>query len=141
MGRVVEHVGGFVVLEGVKEGDAVLNDRLHRAGAGRREAHGPEMVDVWRWRKGQDPDDERAKENHPVLVLIDRIMIAEEMVDMSRVAQCLPNIDERFGKPHVHRMPRRERVLLVRLADHPVFDRIFRRQHVQNCACFLSSRR
>jgi hypothetical protein len=37
--------------------------------------------------------------------------------------------------------PRRKQFLLVRLIDHPVFDRIFLRQHVQNCACFLSFRR
>jgi hypothetical protein len=85
MSSVVERLRRFIVLEGVKEGDAPLNCRLHRAGAGRREDHGPEMVDVWRWREGQDPDDQHAKEHPAVLRLIDRTMIPEEMVDTSRV--------------------------------------------------------
>jgi hypothetical protein len=48
---------------------------------------------------------------------------------------------QRIGEPQVHRMPRREQILPVNLIDHPVFDRIFRRQHLRNCACFLSCRR
>jgi hypothetical protein len=93
-------VRGFIVLEGVKEGDALLNCRLHRVGAGRREDHGPEMVDFWRWRKGQDPDDEHAKEHPAVLLLIDRTMIPEEMINTSRVvAMGFPNAPGRSEVP------------------------------------------
>ena len=69
MGGLVERLRSLLVLERVKQRDTAFHGRLHCRRGGRREDDGAQLVGSCHLRKGQDPNDESAKEHHTVLFL------------------------------------------------------------------------